>query len=481
MKISIIGAGVGGLALAPLLAQIGHEVTIFEKNSSPGGRAGQFKTDGFTFDTGPSWLTMPEIFQSWYTQVGHNFDTDLDLTTLDPSYSIFWSDRQVRIPHSFKALEKVYESLEPGSSTALQDYFYYTEKIYTLSMSQVLQRSFTSFLDYLAPSFWSPFVKRRIKFIGNLEQEIYARFQNPYLRQILLYNLAFLGTAPQHTARVYATLNYIDMKWGVLYPRGGMYALVKSMEAIAIENGVKFHYNSPVSKILNKDGETTGLISLDETHQFDIVISNAHREFTEKTLLGRTYRPTSLAPSAVLIFAGMRGKLTNASHHNLFFSDDFAAYYKEVFDLQVTPNDPNFYLAVASSTDASVAPENYENLSWVIPVSAKKRMTNTQLQTFANKIITITEQKLGEKIRDRLLFTEIRAHEYFETSFHAPSGTALGIPNLIKYSGPLRASQTDKKLKGLYYVGADTHPGIGLPMVLLSAMNLAKTIHNLTA
>jgi phytoene desaturase len=476
-RIAIIGGGIGGLALAPLLAKQGHEVHLYEKNSWLGGRAGVLRKQGFTFDTGPSWLMMPEVFEEWFESLGYQWKDFLTIIKLDPSYKIFWSDGSLAIPRDYNALRNLFESIEVGSAEKLDQYYQYTQKVFELSNKVVLNRSFKSFFDYMKPEFWQPFTHEKIKFVGNLQDEIHTRFHHPRLRQTLLYQLAFLGTPPAKTSRVYATLNYIDMRWGVLYPLGGISSLIRAMIQVGQKKGVTYHKNSPVQKILHKKNKANGVLVGGKIEEFDIVVSNAHREFTHKQLLGRKLsKKYPSAPSAVLIFAGIKGRLEGVAHHNLFFADDYNQYYKDVYTTNTIPEDPNFYMAAASVTDSSVAPKGCENLSWVIPVSSMRRMDTQELSEFVYKVIATTEQKLGQHIKANLMFLEYRAHEYFAESFNAPHGTAIGIPNLATLTGPLRPKFFDSKLKNLYYVGADTHPGIGMPMCILSAQNLAKEL-----
>jgi phytoene desaturase len=477
--IAIIGGGIASLALAPLLAEQGYEVEVFEKNNWLGGRAGVLERDGFTFDTGPSWLMMPEVFEGWFASLGYDWNKLLTIRQLDPSYKIFWSDESLAIPREYKQLRTLFELIEIGSGSKLDQYYEYTQKVFELSNKVVLNRSFESFFDYMKPEFWQPFTHEKIKFIGNLQDEIHSRFANPKLRQTLLYQLAFLGTPPDKTSRVYATLNYIDMKWGVLYPLGGISSLINTMIQVGKDKGVTYHINSPVQKIIHQQQKATAIQVGEKILNFDIIVSNAHREFTHKQLLGRKFSRTyPSAPSAVLIFAGMKGTLKNLAHHNLFFADDYNRYYSDVYTTNTIPEDPNFYMAAASVTDPSVAPKDCENLSWVIPVSSKRPMSDVELKEFVHSILLKTEQKLGQAIQPNLLFLEYRAHKYFAESFNAPNGTAIGIPNIASLTGPLRPKYFDSKLKNLYYVGADTHPGIGMPMCILSAQNLAKHFDN---
>ena len=365
--------------------------------------------------------------------------------------------------------------MESGSGAKLDSYFAYTKKVFELSNTSVLNRTFSSVFDYLKPEFWRPFSREKIKFIGNLQHEIHSRFSHTKIRQTLLYQLAFLGTAPSKTSRVYATLNYIDMKWGVLYPMGGISSLIAAMVQVGKDKGVIYHTNTPVETIVHHSHVATAIKVKEKEIRFDSIISNTHREFTEKVLLKRPSSKTyPRAPSAVLIFAGIQGKLKNLAHHNLFFADDYECYYRDVYTTHSIPKDPNFYMAAASIIDLSIAPTECENLSWVIPVSSKRKMDRSELTHFVDMILEKTEQKIGQAIRSKLLFLEYRAHEYFTETFNAPDGTAIGIPNLTTLTGPFRPKFFDSTLANLFYVGADTHPGIGMPMCILSAQNLSK-------
>lgn len=475
-SVVIIGAGIGGLAAAPLLAQKGFSVTVLEKNSWLGGRAGLLQRDGFLFDTGPSWLMMPEVFSRWFADLGFDWRQELDLIELNPSYKIFWKEKSLTVPRGLNEMKKLFEKQESGAAEKLQNYFDYSKKVYELSEQHVLNRTFTSLLNYIHPKFWSPFILNGVQFVGSLEQEVNKRFENKYLRELLLYHLAFLGTEPHKTSRVYATMNYLDMKWGVYYPKGGIHRLVDAMVRVGKKLGVDYKTDEEVVHVRIEGSSIHHIVTTKNAYVADCIVSNTSREFFEKRLLERSYPTTEHAPSAVLIFAGLNKRLKKVAHHNMFFADDFKGYYDDIFVRKTIPMDPNFYLAAASVTDPSVAPKGKENLSWVIPISAYKKMNQGELDAYVTHIIGLTEERIGESIQPHLLFTEVRAHEYFENAFHAPDGTAIGIPNRMRYTGPLRPKAQHDYIKNLYFVGADTHPGIGMPMCILSARNLSKLL-----
>jgi phytoene desaturase len=486
-KIVIIGAGVGGLATACILGQAGYDVTIYEKNSQAGGHAGTFSAQGFTFDTGPSWYLMPDIFEHFFELLGEDVNKLLKLKRLDPSYRVFFKDKlfgAIDIVGDVERDGNTLEALEPGSRNKLRNYLKKSSYQYNLALDQFLYKNYDSAADFLTPSVLAQGLRMNV--FSNMQKYVSKHFSSTEVQKILQYPLVFLGANPNNAPALYSMMSHIDFNQGVFYPEDGIYRLTKTLVKLAEARGATIVLNAPIDRITVKNRQATGVVLEDGTKvTADIVISNADIAHTEQRLLSAEYRSYSnryfskrtLAPSALVMYLGVNKQYPNLRHHNLIFSKDWDANFKAIFGTKKWPHDPSFYVCNPSKTDKTVAPKNHENLFVLVPLPASTDYTDQDLQKYADWILNTMEKVLHlDGLTNEIVYKKILGAKDFEQTYNSYHGTALGFAHTLKQTAAFRPSNRSKKVKNLYYVGAGTSPGIGLPMCLISAQLVYKRL-----
>jgi phytoene desaturase len=486
-KVIIIGAGVGGLATACILGQAGYEVTVYEKSSQAGGRAGTFEAKGFRFDIGPSWYLMPDIFKQYFKLLGEDVDKLLNLKRLNPSYRVFFKDTlfgAFDILGNVKKDGATLEALEPGARHKLRDYIEKSTYQYNLAMDKFLYKNYDSVLDFLTPQLIAEGL--RLNIFSSMQSYVEKYFSSPSVQKIIEYPLMFLGASPHKAPALYNIMSHLDFKQGVFYPQGGMYKLVETLVKLAEDRGVKFVYDTPVKSIVVKKGQAGGVKLAGGTIvEAGIVISNGGIRDTEECMLqpqhrsyGEKYwRKRVLAPSALLIYLGVKKKYPNLRHHNLVFSKDWDANFRSIFDGKTWPNDPSFYVCCPSKTDRGVAPKGHENIFILVPLPTGTNHSDKELAQYADWIIDRMESCLHlNGLQKNIVYRKFFGPRDFKNQFNSPEGSALGLAHTFRQTAVFRPGNKSKKVNNLYYVGADTAPGIGLPMCLVSAQLVYKRI-----
>ena len=474
-SVIIIGSGFAGLSAASFMAKEGWQVTVVEKNQMPGGRAQQLKANGFTFDMGPSFYWMPDVFERFFACFGKKTSDYYTLTRLDPSYRIYWSDNYTDIPASYQALQQVFESLEPGSSAALDKYLQGAAYKYDVGVNRLVYkpgRSLTEFLDW--PTISGVF---RLDVFTSIRKHIARYFKNPKLQQLMEFPVLFLGALPEDTPALYSLMNYADIKGGTWYPQGGMYAVAEGMYKLATELGVHFHFGEEVKEIVVEKGLAKKIISSRQTFTADAVISGADYHFTEQQLLSPEYRQYSeaywnkrvMAPSCLMYYVGLNKKIKRIVHHSLFFDVSFEKHGKEIYKDPQWPHEPLFYASVSSLTDPAVAPPGQENLVLLVPVaSGLKGDTEELREKYFTMIMKRMEQHLGESLLDAVVYKKSYSVSDFVHDYHSFRGNAYGLANTLRQTAIFRPACVSKKVKNLFFTGQLTVPGPGVPPSLIS-------------
>lgn len=486
MNISIIGAGIGGLALANLLAQDGHEVHVFEKAAGPGGRAGQFSTNGFSFDTGPSWYLMPDVFERYFNLVGSSTKEHLKLKKLTPAYKVFYEDGQtITITGNAKKDEKLFESISPGSGAALQKYLKKSESLYRLSLDNFLYQNFSSPKEYLNKTVLTKSATMLDLAFTPLHRYIARYISHPRLQQILEYPAVFLGTSPYNAPALYSLMSALDFTEGVFYPIGTMHTVVDALVRIGTQKGVRYHYNHEVTSITTVGKRATGLSFADGTHrEADSVVSNADLHFTETHLLDAAHQsyPQSYwdkkqaSPSALLMFLGIKGALPEFEHHTLLFVDDWKENFEAIYTKGVPPKPASLYISRTSASD-STAPKGHENIFILVPLPAGKTIRGRQLEKLADAYLEQIRATTGVDLASRTVVRRLFGPQDFKDSYNSWQNSMLGPSHLLSQSAFFRTPNVSKKLTNLYYVGAGTVPGVGVPMCLIGAELVQKRIN----
>ncbi|MGI9027523.1 MAG: phytoene desaturase family protein, partial [Candidatus Saccharimonadales bacterium] len=432
-KVIIIGAGVGGLATACILGQAGYEVTIYEKNAGPGGRAGTFKAAGFTFDTGPSWYLMPDIFEHFFRLLGEDVNKLLKLKRLEPSYRVFFKDTlfgAVDIVGDVKKDGDTLEALEPGARLKLRNYLEKSTDQYNLAVDQFLYKNYNSVTDLLTPRMLVQGLQMNI--FSTMQKYVSKHFSSTEVQKIMQYPLVFLGASPRNAPALYNIMSHIDFKQGVFYPEGGIYEITKVLVKLTEARGVTIVCNAPVTQITVKEGSASGVILENGSKvTANLVISNADIAHTEQNLLQPQHRSYSkryfekrvLAPSALLMYLGVNKEYKNLRHHNLVFSKDWDANFKAIFETKQWPGDPSFYVCNPSKTDKTVAPAKHENLFVLVPLPATLNYSDAELEKYADWILDTMEQVMHLKdIKKHLVYKKLFAAKDFYETYNSYQG-----------------------------------------------------------
>ncbi len=483
--IVIIGAGFGGLGAAAMLAKSGFDVTVIEKNDQVGGRAGQIDKQGFTFDLGPSWYLMPDVFEHFFDLMEEDIEEHLDLVELDPSYRIFFrSDKsQVDIHSDLRHDTKTFEKIEPGSSEQLEEYLKRAQEQYEIAVDRFMYKNYSSVFDFLN---WETMTKGvKLSIFSTMDKYVSKFFESSKLKKIMQYSLVFLGSSPYNTPALYNIMSHVDFNMGVYYPMGGMQEVAQTIKTIGQKNGVEFKLKTEAASINTKQGKVTGVKTDEGEISADKVISNANYHFTEMKLLNKNEREHSkkywedstLAPSAFIMHLGVKGEVKNLEHHNLFFSDDWKQNFANIFNDPKWPEDPSFYICKPSKTDPDVAPEGKEVLFVLVPIAPELNYNKEKLENYGDKILDmIAEEADIEDLTDRIEIKEFFCIDDFKQRYNSFKGSALGLAHTFWQTAAFRPDTISKKVEDLYYVGADTNPGIGVPTCLISSELVYKRI-----
>ena len=479
-KIIVVGSGFSSLSVASYLAQEGHKVEIFEKNEMPGGRARQFKRDGFTFDMGPSWYWMPDVFDSYFGDFGKKVADYYKLKKLDPGYEVYFDNQEsIKIGDSLEKIYAAFEEEESGSSIPLKRFIKKAADNYDIAIKDLVYRPGISPLELVTPAT----IKKVGYFLSTIKREVMKEFNNPRLAQILQFPVLFLGAKPSQTPAFYNFMNFADFGLGTWHPDKGMYSVVEGMVKLAKELGVTFHLNENVEEILVDNKKAVGIVSNSKKHTADIVISGADYHHSE-TLLKPQYRAYSeaywdkktFAPSSLLFFIGMDKKVKNISHHTLFFDVDFDAHAADIYDHPKWPKNPLFYANFPSITDASMAPEGKEACFLLIPIAPGLEDTEELRKKYFDIIIDRLETLTDQSIRENILFSESFCVNDFVGQYNSYKGNAYGMANTLLQTAFLRPKLKSKKVDNLYFTGQLTVPGPGVPPSLISGKLVANLV-----
>ena len=481
-KVIVIGSGFSSLSAASYLAKAGLEVSIFEKNDTPGGRARQLKKDGFTFDMGPSWYWMPDIFENFFQDFGKTTNDFYELERLDPGYQIYFKDKLLKVYADLDQLCETFEEIEKGSGKKLAKFIAKAKKNYEIAIGKVVMRPGISPLELVTPET----AIRVGQFLKSVSDVIKKDFKDEALRAALEFPVLFLGAKPENTPSFYIFMNYADYGLGTWHPKGGMYEIVKAMVSIAESNGVTIRTSSPVSKIkISENGIAEGVVLEDGNfHEADFVLSGADYHHSE-TLLPKHYRQYSeaywekrtFAPSSLLFYVGFNKKLDSTfAHHNLFFDTDFKAHASDIYDEANWPKEPLFYANFPSASDASMAPEGKEAGFFLIPIAPGIEDTQQLRDKYFNKIIKRLEDFYGESLQEHIEFIESFCVNDFVSEYNSYKGNAYGLANTLRQTAFLRPKLASKKVSNLFFTGQLTVPGPGVPPALISGKIVSELL-----
>lgn len=485
-RVVVIGAGFAGLAAACCLAKAGHSVTILEKNSVPGGRARQYTADGFVFDMGPSWYWMPDVFEQFFNHFGKKTADYYQLKRLDPSYSIFFSqDDVMQVPADMDELFALFERYEPGSSHNLKKFLDEAQYKYEVGMADFVHKPSHSILEFADLRILKSMF--RLQMFTSMSTHVRKLFKNRQLIELLEFPVLFLGATPAKTPAMYSLMNYADMALGTWYPMGGMYKIVEAMVSLAEELGVVLQLNQEVKQITTSNGLATKVITQDAEYMVDAVVGGADYHHLDQQVLApdqrnydETYWETRvMAPSSLLFYVGVKKRLKNLQHHNLFFDEDFTQHAIDIYEQPRWPEKPLFYVCVPSITDPTVAPEGYENLFILIPLAPDLEDTEALRERYYQVVMERLERLTGQEIRSEVVYKRSYAHRDFVQDYHAFKGNAYGLANTLFQTAFLKPKLRSKKIANLFFTGQLTTPGPGVPPSLISGQVVAREVAKL--
>ncbi|WP_276482639.1 phytoene desaturase family protein [Paraflavitalea pollutisoli] len=486
-KIAIIGSGISGLAAAAYAAKAGHDVHVFEKNSTPGGRARQFTTDnGYTFDMGPSWYWMPDIINDFFVDFGYSATDFYKLVPLDPQFDMVFADGHLAVPRDYKALRNLFEETEVGAGARLDAFMKAARYKYEVGMRQFVHKPCHSWWEFVSPKIAASAF--RLDLLTDFRSYVKKYFRHPRLVALMEFPVIFLGASPQRIPALYSLMNYGGYGLGTWYPMGGFYELVKAMYAIAEAQGVQFYFDQPVEQINAAGGKVRSLRIKGQERRFDAVIASSDYHHTE-TLLEPSFRnygqryweSRTFAPSSLIYYLGFRERIPGLQHHTLFFEHDLDIHIDDIYHRKQWPRKPLFYACCPSKTDPGVAPPGHENLFLLMPLANGLQDDAAVRAHYFEQMIRRIEQTSGATgLVDLIDYKRSYCVRDFVQDYNAFRGNAYGLANTLSQTAVLKPSIRNKQLDNLFYTGQLTVPGPGVPPSLISGKIVANELNHLT-
>ena len=480
-SISIIGSGFSSLSAACYLAKQGHNVSVYEKNNDFGGRARQLKEKGFTFDIGPSFYWMPDIFDRFFNDFNKKTSDYYELTKLNPAYSVYFDENNsIPIEDSLEKICNRFEKIETGSSIKLKKFILNARENYRVAVLDLIYKMpGESPLELVTIDT----IKKVKYFLTNIRREVRKDFKNHMLRAILEFPVLFLGAKPSDTPAFYNFMNYADFGLGTFQPKNGFYDVVQAMIKLGESLGVSFYNNSNVTKVITEKNKVIGLEINEKIIKSDIVVSGADYNFTEK-LLPKNLRQYSdkywdkrtLAPSALLFYIGFNKKLNNIEHHNLIFDTDFDQHAVEIYDDPKWPTNPLLYASFTSKTHKHTAPEGCENGVFLIPIAPNLDDNKETRKKYLDILIKKLEKVTKQNLKSNIIYLKSYCVNDFVDDYNSYKGNAYGLANTLLQTAFLRPKLRSKKVSNLYFCGQLTVPGPGVPPALVSGKLVSDLI-----
>ena len=490
-SVIIIGGGLGGLSAGIHLRLAGFEVSIFEANEKVGGRANVIKKNGFTFDTGPSLLNYPWVFENLFKAAGREFSDYVKLIPVDPSVGFQWPDGTAfQLSSNLQLLLSECEKIEPGSRPNVLSFLRDAAIKYRMSFDKLVTRNEDNPLKWIGAL--SPSEMTRLGVWRSLDSELGRFFKSRYIREALGSYGMYLGGSPYELPGLFSILPYGELAYGLWLPKGGIYGLVEGIEKLALELGVAIFTNSRVKKIVISDRRVEGVEMEDGTyHQSKIVVSNVDLPTTNTELLGdyslrsslrAKSEKTRMTPGVLTFYWGVKDGVENIGHHTIFLPKDFSNSFDELLRHKQIPQDMPFYVSVPSATDPELAPQGDTAMFVLVPTPLLSEMPNVDWEAETARVKARVLERLWHHNvgldPEKIVVEEVLTPLDWKRGFGLYDGSAFGAAHTLFQVGPFRARNYSEDVGGLYYVGAGTTPGTGMPMVVLGGKLTAERIES---
>jgi phytoene desaturase len=487
-KVVIIGAGVGGLATANYLAQNGYAVEIYEKNCKPGGRCGQLIQEGHRFDLGATILLMPSLYKQVLSELGVDLEKDLETTSLEPVYKLFFSDgSDFHFTRNQEKMKTQLEATEPDSYPKYQEYVKEGYEYFNLSMNDLLGKNFDHLFQFV--NFKSIRLLLKLKTYLRHTDYIQQYFKDPHLQMAFTFQNIYVGQNPYQAPAFFSMLPGAEIAEGALFPKGGMHRLVEKLLELANKNKVQIQCKSPVQKILVSGKKTEGILLEDGTIvHADLVIANADLPYVYNKLLPESRKSKQLKKkkyscSAIVFHWGIDKVYNELEHHSVFLNDPYKEGLDKIFRDKSLSENPSFYIHAPVRSDKSAAPENHDSLSVIVPVAHLDPKNNQDWgkikQRAREGVIRRLEEAGLYDIEEHIKFEICYLPKTWESSCNVTRGSVFGsLSHSIFQMGYFRPHNQHKKYKNLYFAGGSTHPGNGVPLVLFGAKLTSERILN---
>ncbi|WET49943.1 phytoene desaturase family protein [Chryseobacterium indologenes] len=482
-RIAVIGSGFSGLSAAAYAAKSGNEVHVFEKHNQPGGRARQFKTDeGYVFDMGPSWYWMPDIIEGFFSDFGYKVSDFFDLVSLDPQFEMVFSKEKISIPKKNEDIRELFERIEPGAARQYDQFMQSAQFKYEVGMKDFVTKPCYKWLEFVSLKIAGSALK--LDLLSNFRKYVSKYFTDPKLRSLMEFPVIFLGASPQQIPALYSLMNYGGYVLGTKYPMGGFYQLVLAMKEVGEKQGVTFHFNHEVQKINTENGKVSSIIVDGETHEFDVVIASSDYHHTE-TLLPQSlknyneeyWKTRTFAPSCLIYYLGIRGRISHLKHHTLFFENELDNHIDCIYKNKKWPSEPLFYTCCPSKTDPDVAPEGGENLFLLLPLAPGIHDEEPVREKYLKEMLERIEKHTGETdLISRIEYKRSYCVSDFISDYNAYQGNAYGLSNTLSQTAVLKPKIRNRKISNLFYTGQLTVPGPGVPPSIISGKIVAAEV-----
>ena len=481
--IAIIGSGFSGLSAAAILAQKGHSVTVYEKNTELGGRARQFKAKGYTFDMGPSWYWMPDVFERFFSRFNKKASDYYELKKLDPGFQIIYDEQNtMSIPADWQSIQELFEEFEKGSGEKLELFMKEAAFKYDFGVNKLVYEPGLSLKEVCKKEIITNVFKLQV--FTSYRKHVAKYFKNPSIKSLLEFPVLFLGTAPADTPALYSLMAYSGIKTGTFYPTGGFGKVIDGFVTLCKELGVKFETGVNVEQILVENKKAKFLSTSKGKFAFDYLVGSADYSHVDGKLLEKKYsnytdrywQKKTFSPSSLLFYLGVNKKIDKLEHHNLFFDEDIETHTNEIYKNPTWPSKPLFYSCCPSKTDASVAPEGKENLFLLMPLAPGLEDSPELREKYFDIMMKRLEKYCEQDITQHIEYKRSYCVNDFKDDYNAYKGNAYGLANTLDQTANLKPKIINKQISNLFYTGQLTVPGPGVPPSIISGQVVADYI-----